>query len=357
MTRSTVDPCLYTREDEHGGRLLIIVWVDDLCVASSTQIMFDEFFAAFKIAFNSTTTKMERFVGIEIIRNIEQKTLTIKQTKYIEKIAKRFLSLPNTKEWKTPTATSREEIQKFMAITCAQTDDERSAMIGKDFLALMGALLYASCMTRPDISFHCGYLCQFMQDPSPQAYDAGLGVLSYLLTTKDLGITYGGMERACAEPEATTKTGIIIHADSSFGTSPSPFGGGFIEWNNGAIAWVARKAKMVPDSTCKGELSAINTMMNEGIFANAAAQDMFVKLTVPHLITDASSAFDIIKNPGVTKRSATFERWLHYARDKYLHNQVKVFLTKTSTMMADDKTKALDRDKFLKCRAYQMNTG
>ena len=84
---------------------------------------------------------------------------------------------------------------------------------------------------------------------------------------------------------------------------------------------------------------------------------MFVKVTVPHLVTDASSAFDIIKNPGVTKRSATFERWPHFAREKFLNNQVKLFLTGTTSMMADAMTKALDRDKFIKCRNYQMNIG
>ena len=64
---------------------------------------------------------MDRFVGIEIERDREMRTLKITQTKYIEKIFAKYLSGPSTKEWKTPHATSREEASKFMSIDVADT--------------------------------------------------------------------------------------------------------------------------------------------------------------------------------------------------------------------------------------------
>ena len=77
--------------------------------------------------------------------------------------------------------------------------------------------------------------------------------------------------------------------------------------------------------------------------------------TSPHIIIDSKSAYDIIRHPGVTKRSVHFDRWLHFARDAYLHNRAKYFLGKTDKMMADGMTKVVDRNKFMICRSYMMN--
>ena len=48
-------------------------------------------------------------------------------------------------------------------------------------------------------------------------------------------------------------------------------------------------------------------------------------------------------------------RCRYFARDAYLHNKAKFFLTGTDTMMADSMTKVVDRTKFFVCRNYMMN--
>ena len=55
---------------------------------------------------------------------------------------------------------------------------------------LPGSLLYAACMTRPDIAFITAYLCQFMQASVKLAGKAQRR--NYLNTTKELGISFGG---------------------------------------------------------------------------------------------------------------------------------------------------------------------
>lgn len=73
------------------------------------------------------------------------------------------------------------------------------------------------------------------------------------------------------------------------------------------------------------------------------------------MVTDAKSTFDIVRNPGVTKRSTHFERQLQIVREAFLNALIRMFLTTTDKMMADNMTKVLDRDKFFRCRNYQMN--
>ena len=73
------------------------------------------------------------------------------------------------------------------------------------------------------------------------------------------------------------------------------------------------------------------------------------------LLTDFKSAFDIIQNPGATKHTIHFTRWLHFARELWLKRVINVYLVTTDKMMADDKTKPVEKSQFLKCRKAQLN--
>ena len=71
-------------------------------------------------------------------------------------------------------------------------------------------------------------------------------------------------------------------------------------------------------------------------------------------ITDNKATYDVIRNPGATKRTAHFDRWLHFARELYLRNAIKMYLTTTDRMMADFMTKPTDKTTFLRCSNYVM---
>ena len=73
------------------------------------------------------------------------------------------------------------------------------------------------------------------------------------------------------------------------------------------------------------------------------------------VITDSKSAADIVQNPRVTKHTAHFSRWLHWARDLVLKKVIEVYLAGTEKMMADDKNKVVDRPKMFNCRKFQVN--
>ena len=98
-------------------------------------------------------------------------------------------------------------------------------------------------------------------------------------------------------------------------------------------------------------------MLKEAKFVMGILRDMHAGVECPvPCVTDSKSARDIIMNPGVTKHTAHFERWLHYAREEYLKGWSNIYLTVTDLMMADIATKPLsEKNKFLKCRAFQLN--
>ena len=59
---------------------------------------------------------------------------------------------------------------------------------------------------------------------------------------------------------------------------------------------------------------------------------------------------DVVRNPGVTKHTThLYMRWLHWARELFLGGVIDVILAPTHLMMADDKSKVVDRSKFFNC--------
>ena len=117
--------------------------------------------------------------------------------------------------------------------------------------------------------------------------------------------------------------------------------------------WCARKAKFVPVASSHIELGAIVTMIKEGMFAKQVTED----ICGPNVIygpiqvyTDNKAARDVINNPGATKHTTHFERWLHYARDLRLRNAITVALLPTQEMIADLFTKPLSKTLIMRLR-------
>ena len=300
---------------------------------------------------------MNQFIGVEIYRDRKAKSITLKQKSYITALVEKHIASESIKAWKhqTPSGTSKEEVAKLMAIGQAKTDAEKCNMIAKGYLSILGALLWAACMTMPDLMFHSSHLARFMQSPSAEAYEAVLDLLRYAYCRRDIGITFGGVSKS--PPVKINESDMPeVWADASFGGTVMPFGGGFIRWRNAAVCWISRKLKFVPLSTCEAEVAALVNVLMEAMFVIDILQDLGVELAdkVP-CFTDSKSGFDIIRQPGVTKHTAHFDRWLHWARELYLMQVIALYHTPTDLMMADDKNKMVDRTKFFKCRDFQLN--
>ena len=117
-----------------------------------------------------------------------------------------------------------------------------------------------------------------------------------------------------------------------------------------AVVWFARKLKFIPLSTCEAEVAALVNGLKESVFVLEILTDLGYEFESLPGFTDSKSGYDTVLNPGVTKRTAHFERWLYYAREMYLANKLLLSLVKDEEMMADALSKITDRVKFFKCR-------
>ena len=270
--------------------------VDDLLMAYNDADLYDKFWSAFNRQFRATRGTVERYLGMEVRRDRDARRIVLTQTVYIEKLFSKYLPGQNTKAWTTPIDLSREGASRFYAIKAAESEQEKLAMAAKDYNGLIGSLLYAACMTRPDISYYTAYLCQFMQSPSTEAWDAALSIASYLNTTKELGIAFNADPIQCCVADVDVSTErLIVFSDASFGRDIHPFAGGFVQYRNGPLAWSCRKAKFVPLSTCEVEVFSVVMLLKEAEFASQIIEFLSGSLEQKTAaVTDNRSARDVI---------------------------------------------------------------
>ena len=123
--------------------------------------------------------ELSKLVGIEITQDQANKSITIKQERYIKSILeKEGLDKAN------PVSTPRD-----------QGDDQEIPKQYGNYASLMGSIMYVVCGTWPNIAYATNTLCGFTVNPSMAHWLAAKCLLHYLKGTKDIGITYKGLKR------------------------------------------------------------------------------------------------------------------------------------------------------------------
>ena len=348
FTRSKTEPNIFWKTIG-DTTLKVGVYVDNLLMAhprtDAGKKMRIDFMTHYKKRFNTEERGIPtKFMGIEINRRRDDKTITISQEQYIGESCDKFLSSTCTKTFQSPVHSSK--LDEFMKISTAKDDLERAAMRDKPYLSLMGTLLWC-VFTHPEVAYYVSFLCQFMHDPSPEGYEAGLGVLAYLNSSRKLGITYDG-----------NKPYVSVFTDSSWSQTPFPFGGHAIFFCGAAVSYQARKLKIVPQSSAEAELAVYATAAKDLQFVlNLLGPDgMKITISIPvSIYCDNQAAVSNVKNVGATARTRHYENWLMYGREQYLNQISTPSWIETVNQVADIFTKALDKTTFLKFRAVLLN--
>ena len=203
--------------------------------------------------------------------------------------------------WPGRRLTGADRTREWNKLSVASSDVERAEMRSKPYLAFVGSLLWAT-LTHPETTYYVAFLCQFMHDPSPDAYEAALGVLAYLVGVRDMGITYDRSD----DPAPT------VYSDSSWGQVPKPFGGWVVMAYNGAVSFAARKLKIVPISTAEAETAVYSAACRDlRYISSIMGEDGFQlqkKMKMPVTVyCDNDSAVSTMKNLGSTARTRHFD--------------------------------------------------
>ena len=73
-------------------------------------------------------------------------------------------------------------------------------------------------------------------------------------------------------------------------------------------------------------------------------------VTPIEVVTDNDATRLSVRNPGATARTRHYEGWMQYCRELQLKKVINMIFARTTEMIADIFTKALDKTTFIKFR-------
>ena len=350
FTPSKADPCLY-RKHTAKGEIILGVYVDDLVIAYRGDELFKQFSAQFQRRFTARDEgPLKWFLGMAIDQDKANYSITVDHSLAISKIADKFLPHSDVTRTHPPDAL-------FSKLAKAQSDEERAKAQEFEYASLVGALLYISVMSHPEVAYHTSILAKFLSDPSLDCCKAAVQLLQYLNATRDHKLEFTGKVET---PEGLEKyshdiernCGFVAYSDSSWGNAvPYPMFGYGIYLYGGLISFASKQLKTVAHSSCEAEYAAASYCCKEIEFVRNICADMGVTLQGRLVLAvDNTAAIDVAHDVGVSSKTKHFDRAIHYIRDLTQMKRVVPAYVKTDKQKADGYTKALDKSKYLAWR-------
>eukprot|EP00965_Chrysotila_dentata_P226255 6195291-Pleurochrysis_carterae.AAC.1 len=195
--------------------------------------------------------------------------------------------------------TASESLPKLVELALLTSKPDRTIDAGllSSYQSVVGALLYCSTHTRPDVAYAVGMLCRAMSCPTDELMATAQCVLMYLSHHRSIGLRFS---RAPGQ--------IAGYSDSNWATRHSTSGYVFM-YNQAAISWSSKKQPSVALSSCKAEIIAASEAAKEAVYLRSVFTDLGLEPGEPtSLSMDNKSAIDLAYNPEHHQRSKHIDR-------------------------------------------------
>jgi hypothetical protein len=302
FTSSTSDPNYFVAERvTDKGEIHILLFVDDmLLIGTSNQVnsVKASILARWKC---QDLGEAQTFIGIQIERDRENKSLQIHQTRYIDKMLRKFGMLDsNPNQLPFPAGTVLFPYQN----TEDTLDKDQSTL----YRQITGSLLYLSTCTRFDTSYASNQLARHMAKPQKQHLALAKKVLRYLRGTMNLWIHYEGRQA-----EKTYK----LFSDATWATEwdKKSIQGWVVVRAGGAVSWVSQRQKSTSQSSMEAELIAANELAKEAAWLEKVTEDLREPSSIPTLRIDNQGTIDLIHDPKHHNRAKHIETRAFFIRD------------------------------------------
>ena len=328
--QSQVDNCVYTK---HDGKdiILVLLWVDDIIIASSSKSLLLDFKNLMKKNFKMTDLgQLQWFLGIDF--KFENGNISMNQSRYINKLLERF-DMTDSHPVKIPCEqnivnTSHEDSQELADVRL--------------YREIVGSLIYIMTATRPDLSYIVTKLSQFMSNPTKSHLNSAKRVLRYLKGTKDKKLTF-------FKSDNTMELCGFSDSDWASGNDRKSISGYCfqLQRNGALISWKSKKQQIVALSTCEAEYIALTQAVQEAKFLRQLIFDMLNVCDIHVIIgVDNQSAIKLANNPVNHQRSKHIDVRYHFIRDIVSKGEMKLYYVHTSENVADMFTKPVSNQKL-----------
>ena len=271
------------------------------------------------------------FLAMVMQRDRENRTITLNQKKYTEKILQRA-GMAEAKPQSIPLAVNLK--------LSSEGDDPMNDPSG--YAEIVGMLMYLSTCTRPDIAHVVGLLARFMAKPRVEHWQCVKWVLQYLKKTQSLGLLYG----------ATDELKFEGYSDSDYAADPDKrrSTGGFVfMFAGGAVEWSSKLLPTVATSTMEAEYMSASAAVKTALWTRKLMATMHgdeESLQGVKLYCDNQAALALMKNPVHHQRAKHIDVCHHFIQERVARGELIVEYTPTKEMPADILTKALPKPQF-----------
>jgi len=340
---SEADPCLYVKREKQE-MIVVIIWVDDLIIAGSCKQIIQAFKAAISRRFSMKDLGALKWIlGVEIKRDRSRRRIEMTQTAYINQMLERF----GMAECKPVGAPAEGVLCRITAENGGRPD--------KLYMSIVGSLLYASMITRPDITYAVQALGRHMQSSGNEHMIAAKRVLRYLQGTKDLGLIYEAGETGSGNGIGGQLC-VVGFSDADWGgdldTRRSTTGYLFmIEETGGVVSWGSKLQPTVALSSAEAEYMAACAAVQEAVHLRLLMSDLGFEQREPTVIyEDNQGCIALSDNPVHHRRTKHIDIRYHFIRERVTSKEIELKYVPTEHQLADLLTKGLAKPRVVALR-------
>lgn len=330
FTQSIIDTCLFMCEGPKGT-LYLLSWVDDLIIVYSNKAVLEELITHLSKSLPlDDKGELDWVLRMKVMRDRDNKSIILDQTQYIDRLLEKHSGWGQlTRNFETPM---ENEHNLSTDQSPQQGSAEYHAMDGKraTYMTVVGALLWLSACTRPDLTYSVSVLARFVSNPGTEHYRAMLRVLAYLYYTR----------RRVLELRARP-SGLKVYSDASWMAALS-ISGGLIFYAGCLITWWTRKQKSVSHSSAEAEYFAASMASREALYVRDLLEDLGLMERRPTpLLLDSKGAISLTEDPVAFKKTKHILRAAYELRDRVARGLFKAEYVEANNQLADIMTKGL----------------
>ena len=357
--RSDYDHSLFYRW-EGDQLMLIVLYVDDAIFfvdkGSDMRVRFAERFGEYFPwkDFGEGIGDMNEFVSIRVQK--EPGKVMLDSERYIKELSDEMFPGGVHAVYSIPASNDLPKLVDDAIRRKEATKETLDSHSVTRYRRLVGALLFLSTATRPDITYAVGMLSRCVAYPTAELLKEAERVLIYLTLTRDLALTYTGSKQSGVRASWAPTIGPTIDgaSDANWEVQRSTSGYEF-SMSNAAVSWGMKKQQSIALYTMEAEIMAGSLASCEAVWLRNVLGELGFPQRAPTILRmDNSAAIDLAHDPVSHASSKHIKRRELFIRELVNDKVVKPLYIKTNQNVADIFTKPLPRKDFQRHRTVLL---
>ncbi|CAI7842962.1 unnamed protein product, partial [Closterium sp. NIES-54] len=239
---STADPSLFLRTDTLLPPFYILVYVDDLVIATTDIAGLAHMKSELQKRHTCTDLgELRSYLGLQITRDRAWRTITLTQSHMVQQVLQRF-DFTYSSPQATPLSTRH---------SLSPLPSDESVEPSGPYPELVGCLMYPMTCTRPDLAYPLSILARYVA-PGRHRLEhmaAAKRVLRYLCSTSGMGRVLGGRSPVVltGHENASWVDDLATQRSSQSYT---------FSLGSGSVSWRSTRSSSVLISSCEAEIYA-----------------------------------------------------------------------------------------------------